>query len=108
MRDQPSVRAQLETRLGFLESRLREIRRLLREPEDDDLEEQAMDLDDDDVLACLEHAGRSEVLLIRTALRMMDEGAYGRCAVCGEEIGLRRLRAFPAATTCIECAGVTA
>ena len=38
MKDLLSVRARLETRLGFLESRLNEIRRLLREPEDDDLE----------------------------------------------------------------------
>jgi RNA polymerase-binding transcription factor DksA len=104
VKERLSVRAQLEARLGLLKSRLKEIQRLLREHEDDDLDEQIADLDDSDVLERLEHASRNEVLLIRTALRMMDEGMYGRCAVCGEEIGMRRLRALPAATTCIECA----
>jgi DnaK suppressor protein len=37
------------------------------------------------------------------ALRRMDEGSYGICANCGEEIPLERLEALPQATLCIRC-----
>lgn len=37
------------------------------------------------------------------ALRRMDEGSYGICANCGEEIPLERLEALPYATLCIRC-----
>lgn len=39
---------------------------------------------------------------VEAALRRMDEGAYGICEVCGEEIPLERLQANPAARMCIE------
>lgn len=38
---------------------------------------------------------------IKSALTRMDEGSYGTCDVCGEEITLERLEANPAANTCI-------
>ncbi len=40
---------------------------------------------------------------INKALQKIDEGTYGYCEACGEEIGERRLRARPVATLCIEC-----
>lgn len=40
---------------------------------------------------------------IDDAIRMIDEGSYGYCEVCGEEIGVRRLEARPTATLCIDC-----
>ena len=47
--DPTAMRARLESRLKVLQGRLAEINETLREPEDDDLEEQAVDLDDDAV-----------------------------------------------------------
>ena len=41
---------------------------------------------------------------IDSALRRMDEGEYGYCVACGEEIAASRLEADPAAPLCIECA----
>jgi DnaK suppressor protein len=35
------------------------------------------------------------------ALEKIDEGTYGVCEECGEEIPIERLRANPAARTCI-------
>ena len=32
-----------------------------------------------------------------------DQGDYGECAECGEDIGLKRLMARPVAELCIEC-----
>ena len=40
---------------------------------------------------------------IQAALNRMDDGEYGICQECGEEIGLARLRAQPTATLCVHC-----
>ncbi len=40
---------------------------------------------------------------IDEALRRMQNGVYGRCVECGEEISLDRLEAVPHARLCIEC-----
>ncbi|NTW27632.1 MAG: hypothetical protein HGA36_04865 [Candidatus Moranbacteria bacterium] len=37
------------------------------------------------------------------ALDKMEAGTYGSCENCGTEIPLERLRAYPAAKTCIKC-----
>ncbi|MEW1955645.1 TraR/DksA C4-type zinc finger protein [Terrabacter sp. NPDC080008] len=42
---------------------------------------------------------------IDAALARIDDGTYGRCEVCGEDIADERLRARPAARTCITHAG---
>ncbi len=40
---------------------------------------------------------------IDEALERIDEGDYGECASCSEEIGVKRLLARPVATLCITC-----
>jgi DnaK suppressor protein len=40
---------------------------------------------------------------IREALRRLEEGTFGNCENCGEEISVKRLMARPVATFCIEC-----
>ena len=44
---------------------------------------------------------------VRAALDRIDEGAYGICANCDEEIGLKRLNAVPWTPLCIRCQEVT-
>ena len=41
---------------------------------------------------------------VKKALAKMDDGSYGICEECGEEISSERLDANPAATKCIKCA----
>ena len=41
---------------------------------------------------------------IQSALHRLDEGEYGYCLKCGEEIGQGRLNIDPASTRCIRCA----
>ena len=36
------------------------------------------------------------------ALRRLDDGSYGRCEICGKDIGDERLRARPEARFCLE------
>lgn len=40
---------------------------------------------------------------IREAIQRIDEGNYGECEVCGEDISEGRLRARPVTTHCIDC-----
>jgi DnaK suppressor protein len=45
-------------------------------------------------------AGHDEVV---GALRRVDEGTYGKCERCGEEIPVERLEAIPTARLCMRC-----
>ena len=40
---------------------------------------------------------------VEECLRKVDEGSYGVCEDCGEEISEKRLRVIPTATLCIDC-----
>ncbi len=40
---------------------------------------------------------------IEEALQRVEDGEYGICEDCGDEIGLKRLEARPVTTLCIDC-----
>ncbi len=42
---------------------------------------------------------------IDESLRKIEEGSYGICEECGEEIGEKRLSVLPTATLCVTCKG---
>lgn len=46
---------------------------------------------------------RKLIAKIRQALERIDNGTYGICESCGGEITLKRLKARPVTTQCIEC-----
>lgn len=46
---------------------------------------------------------RTNLRLIEAALRRMDEGSFGECAGCENEIPARRLQALPWTQFCIRC-----
>jgi DnaK suppressor protein len=37
------------------------------------------------------------------AIDRINEGIFGECSSCGEDIGLKRMQARPMATLCIDC-----
>jgi DnaK suppressor protein len=39
------------------------------------------------------------------ALEKIEQGVFGECESCGEQIGLKRLEARPVAQLCIDCKG---
>ena len=41
---------------------------------------------------------------VNDALARIDEGTFGRCENCGQEISIRRLNALPYARHCVACA----
>jgi DnaK suppressor protein len=40
---------------------------------------------------------------VRAALARMEDGTYGACVNCEEEIGMKRLNALPWTPLCIQC-----
>ena len=51
------------------------------------------------------HARRQlEATRLRAALARLEEGEFGYCEDCGDEIAEARLRLDPAATRCVDCA----
>ena len=42
---------------------------------------------------------------IAAALERMDEGEWGWCTACGNEIAAKRLQHDPSVAKCVECAG---
>ena len=104
MSEYGDLKKQLEARLADLVSRSREIEEDLQHQLDPDLEEQAIDLEDDEALSGIDDVLRKEIVAIRNALARIDNGTYGTCFKCGGQISKERLQALPTATTCIECA----
>lgn len=101
------LRETLLARQKQLTARVRKIERDFRhedQPLEKDSQEQAVQLENDDVLDALDEAGRKELESIARALARMDSGEYGICAGCEEPISPMRLRALPTAATCIRCA----
>jgi DnaK suppressor protein len=46
---------------------------------------------------------RRLLVKIDEAIARIEEGSYGVCEDCGEEIGVKRLEARPVTTYCIDC-----
>jgi DnaK suppressor protein len=46
---------------------------------------------------------RKLIFKIQEALQRLENGEYGVCEECGEEIGIGRLKARPVTTLCISC-----
>jgi len=47
---------------------------------------------------------RVEVSRLRGALNRIEDGSFGACISCGEDIAEKRLRHDPGALRCIDCA----
>lgn len=76
------------------------------EPLPQDFAEQAVALENQEVLEALDEDARVELRQIERALQRLEEGVYGECATCGEAIAPERQRAIAWATLCIDCASL--
>ncbi len=97
-------KARLEAQLAELESRLSRIERDLDEPHDPDSSERAVQIEDDESLEAQARLVTQEIASTRRALDRIENGDYGSCVECGEEISAERLEARPEAALCIACA----
>lgn len=69
-----------------------------------DWAELAIHRENDEVVESLDERTREQILLIKQAVRRMDENEWQYCANCGEEIPAARLQALPTTTFCVRCA----
>ena len=91
-------------RLAELDVRIQEVDHELGEPKSADLNDQAIDLEDDEVLESLGEAAQKEISLLKLAMTRIQNGSYGICAKCEEPISDARLEAVPYAPLCKRCA----
>jgi DnaK suppressor protein len=101
--------ADLKEIKSMLESKRDEVRRRLHRLEDitverapDPVDEMEMAAERESAITLLERD--SELLRqIEAAMRRIADGEFGRCDLCGKDIGSRRLRAVPWAIYCVAC-----
>ena len=106
MPDTDQARRRLEDRLAEMEDRLSRIERDLAEPPEADSSERAVQMEDDDALEAQAAMVSNEIASVRRALERIEDGSYGECIRCGNDISAGRLEARPEAALCIECASV--
>jgi DnaK suppressor protein len=58
---------------------------------------------DRSILLRMRDRERKLLTKINDAFSRIDQGVYGRCEECGDDIGLERLKARPVTTLCITC-----
>lgn len=105
--DTQAVRARLLRRREELHKRASSANADLRHESDPlsaDFAEQVTQRESDEVLDAISESAREELRQIQAALRRLDEGCYGTCALCGEPIEEGRLAAVPYTDRCRNCA----
>ena len=95
---------QITARINELTAHMQKLSDDLDQPLPADLEDQAIDLEDDEVLSGLGRANLQEVRLLNAALKRIADGSYGICMKCGDDISAARLDAVPYAVLCRTCA----
>ncbi|TDX31085.1 TraR/DksA family transcriptional regulator [Modicisalibacter xianhensis] len=71
---------------------------------DKDLEEQALETQNDEVVDRLEQEAKDELAQVDRALARIDAQVGDRCEECGDPIAPERLAALPYTTRCKDCA----
>ena len=104
MTDTSKYRAILEARRSELMARLRELDETLDSHQSKDWEELAIEREHDEVLERMGSSGQEEIAKIQAALARMDEGEFGYCVSCGDEISAERLDVVPYTPFCRTCA----
>lgn len=54
-------------------------------------------------LLSLSDSERKQLQLVDEALQRIKENTYGKCQMCGKDVGIKRLKAVPWAPYCIHC-----
>lgn len=98
------LRVELQAKKQELLARLERISANLQRGFNADSKEMAKELEDSEVVDALGNEARVELTRISSTLTRLDSGRYGTCSECGEPIGVDRLKVYPYADECIECA----
>ena len=98
------IRTLLENKRAELLERAAEIEEKLSDPGEADWEENAMEMEDDEVRIKIGQLTRKELQEIDSALSRIKSGDYGSCTVCKQKIDPVRLELLPFTMTCVKCA----
>ncbi len=98
------LRDELLRKKDELTVRLERITANLRRGYEADSKERAKQLEDSEVVDALGNEARIELGKISAALSRIDSGDFASCTRCGSSIDQGRLKAYPYATECIDCA----
>ena len=98
------LRDELLQKKEELTARLERITANLRRGYEADSKERAKQLEDSEVVDALGNEARAELAKISAALARMESGDFGVCVECGIPIDQGRLKAYPYALECIDCA----
>ncbi len=98
------LRTEMVQKKRELSERLDRISKNLRRGYEADSKERAKQLEDNEVVDALGNEAREEIAKITAALQRMDEGDFGFCVECGQPIEDGRIKAYPYADECIDCA----
>ncbi len=107
MSNPTDIRKKLEARRDELERRIERIDHDVRQvdgPLDPDSGEQSVELANDQVLDGIDSVTRMELEAIYRTLARVEQGTFGICIKCNEEIPARRLEALPHSEQCVTCA----
>ena len=97
------MKAELEKQLAGLQTRLTGIKKDASHEYPGDLNEQAQERENDEVVDAIGNETASSIAAVKVALERIESGSYGICGSCGEQIGKARLSAIPEAIHCIDC-----
>ena len=87
------------------ETRINKIEDHIQNPQDDlneHWEDQAIAYRQNDMRRNLMVEARQSLVHVENALSHIENGTYGECEVCGEQIQQQRLEAIPYATLCMD------
>ena len=99
-----AIEKDLRLRLADLETRFEKIKKDLTQGHSSDSAEQAQERENDEVMDQIGHETFIAIQHIKSALLRIDDGSYGICETCGEEIEAGRLKILPETTQCVHCA----
>ncbi|TDQ66559.1 TraR/DksA family transcriptional regulator [Maritalea mobilis] len=103
MRDIEIYKQRLLDRQKELDVRLHNIEDQLDDEPNPDTSERAVEREDDEMLEGLGNAGKAELEQIEHALTRIENGTFGVCVECGDDISDERLSVIPYATKCKNC-----
>ncbi len=98
------LKRQLEQKLEEQQRRLASLKREATQSYSGDSAEQAQERENDEVVDAIGNETAQSIRVLQAALARIEEGTYGICESCGEEISEGRLAAIPEATRCVNCA----
>ena len=101
---QEALRKQLEERLAQKQARLASIKAEVTQSHSGDSAEQAQERENDEVVDAIGNETAQSIRILQAALLRLEDGTYGICERCGEEISEGRLAVIPEATRCVNCA----